>query len=125
MFGLQVLVPGIDPLVDIVVLHGLDGHPQRSFTATVDGIDICWLSHPGILPAALPQARVLAFGYDVKTKARAISMANLEDHADHLLQNLERLRLDTQVCHHHLVELLSLMIILRHKPGLSFFWHTV
>jgi hypothetical protein len=104
MFGLQVLVPGIDPLVDIVVLHGLDGHPQRSFTATVHSVEICWLSHPGLLPAALPQARVLAFGYDVKTKARAISMASLEDHADHLLQNLERLRFDTQVFVQHPAE---------------------
>lgn len=87
MFGLQVIIPGTDPIVDIVVLHGLGGHPQGSFTATVDGFDVCWLSHPDLLPAALPRGRVLTFGYDVKTKARVISMANLEDHADHLLQN--------------------------------------
>lgn len=97
MFGLQVLIPGIDPVVDIVVLHGLDGHPTRSFTASMDGVDVCWLTHPDLLPASLPRARVLTFGYDVKTKAKAVSMANLEDHADHLLQSLERLRLETQV----------------------------
>jgi hypothetical protein len=125
MFGLNVLTPGFNPIVDVVVLHGLDGHPTRSFTATVDGVDICWLTHPDLLPASLPRARILTFGYDVKTKAKVISMAKLEDHADHLLQNLERLRLDTQVFYQHLAERLGLMSIRSHKRGLLFSWLTV
>lgn len=125
MFGLQVLIPGIDPTVDIVVLHGLDGHPTRTFTATVDGVDVCWLTHPDLLPASLPRARVVTFGYDVKTKAKAVSMANLEDHADHPLHSLERLRLETQVRYHHPTEGLNLMIIRSHRPGLSYSWLTV
>jgi hypothetical protein len=98
MYGIEVLVDGSEPIVDIVVLHGLDGDPRASFSATIGGVDICWLQHPDMLPAALPNARIVAFGYDVKTKSKNISVATLKDHADGLVQDLMRLRYDTKVC---------------------------
>jgi hypothetical protein len=98
MYGIEVLVEGSNPVVDIVVLHGLDGDPRASFTATIGDMDICWLQHPDMLPMALPHARIAAFGYDVKTKSANLSVATLKDHADGLLQDLMRLRYDTKVC---------------------------
>jgi hypothetical protein len=55
------------------------------------------LQHPGMLPQDLPHARVIAFGYDVKTKSKNVSVATLKDHADGLVQDLMRLRYDTKV----------------------------
>ena len=46
----------------IVAVHGLGGDPQKTWTAKDKKTS--WLQDPMMLPQALPQARVLTWGYD-------------------------------------------------------------
>ncbi|KAF8240995.1 hypothetical protein L208DRAFT_1087908, partial [Tricholoma matsutake] len=61
-FGINVLVSGVDPIVDIVAIHGLDGHPMKSWTAAND---MLWLHD--LLPEKIPHACILTYGYDAYT----------------------------------------------------------
>ncbi|PVF97307.1 hypothetical protein CPB86DRAFT_707172 [Serendipita vermifera] len=61
--GFKELSPGQDPVVDIVAIHGLDGHRERSWTATSGTM---WLKD--LLPLDIPNARILTYGYDADTR---------------------------------------------------------
>jgi protein SERAC1 len=52
-------------LSSIIAIHGLDGHPQKSWTAPNGTL---WLRD--LLPEKLPQARILTYGYDAYTRGR-------------------------------------------------------
>ncbi|KAH6861238.1 hypothetical protein B0T12DRAFT_336994, partial [Alternaria alternata] len=52
--GLQVVFEGIDPVIDVVAIHGLNGHREKTWTA---GNGVHWLRD--LLPHDLPQARIL------------------------------------------------------------------
>jgi protein SERAC1 len=52
-------------LFSIIAIHGLDGHPQKSWTAPNGTL---WLRD--LLPEKLPQARILTYGYDAYTRGR-------------------------------------------------------
>ncbi|KAH3938661.1 hypothetical protein HBH98_243260 [Parastagonospora nodorum] len=59
--GLQVVAEGTNPTVDIVAVHGLNGHREKTWTAGsgVNGVDsINWLRD--LLPHDLPNARILS-----------------------------------------------------------------
>ena len=43
-------------------MHGLAAIP--AFTWKVKGADMSWLEDPKMLPAAIPNARILRFGYN-------------------------------------------------------------
>ena len=61
-YGLNLLYDGADvdhPDVDFVAVHGLRGHPLKSFTDAETGC--CWLRD--LLPSSLPHCRVLSYGY--------------------------------------------------------------
>ncbi|KAF8512223.1 hypothetical protein BU17DRAFT_96494 [Hysterangium stoloniferum] len=63
-FGVKVLASGGDfPTVDIVAIHGLDGHREGSFTAPNN---VLWPRD--LLPKILPTARILTYGYDARTR---------------------------------------------------------
>lgn len=49
----------------IVAVHGLGGDPLKTWTAKHK--DYSWLQDPEMLPKALPQARILTWGYDADT----------------------------------------------------------
>uniref|UniRef100_A0ACC1R8X0 Uncharacterized protein n=1 Tax=Lecanicillium saksenae TaxID=468837 RepID=A0ACC1R8X0_9HYPO len=75
--GLEIVFEGRDPIVDIVALHGLNGHREKTWTAE-NGIN--WLRH--LLPDDLPRARILCWGYDANTHATdRVSWQYLYDHA--------------------------------------------
>ena len=60
--GLQLLYDGSDanhPDVDFVAVHGIYGHPLRSFTDAETGC--CWLRD--LLPSHFPHCRVFSYGY--------------------------------------------------------------
>lgn len=69
-FGLTLLYNGLplqdnDPLqnlgaFDIVAVHGLQGHPVKSFTEASNGC--CWLQD--LLPESFPRSRIFTFGYE-------------------------------------------------------------
>ncbi|CCA76343.1 related to kinesin light chain, partial [Serendipita indica DSM 11827] len=87
--GFLELSPGTDPVVDIVAIHGLDGHREKTWV-TKDGI--LWLRD--FLRLDLPNARILSYGYDADTQSReCVSTQTMRRHAEGLAQALSRQRL--------------------------------
>ncbi|KAK3177704.1 hypothetical protein K4F52_009552 [Lecanicillium sp. MT-2017a] len=86
--GLEVVSEGNNPIVDIVALHGLNGHREKTWTAD-NGVH--WLRD--LLPEDIPQARILYWGYDANTHASdRVSWQYLYDHARNLVSDLCRKR---------------------------------
>ncbi|KAF1952737.1 TPR-like protein [Byssothecium circinans] len=82
--GLQVVSEGIDPVVDIVAVHGLNGDREKTWTAS-SGVN--WLRD--LLPQDLPNARIISWGYDANTHRRSgVSCQYLFDHARTLVSDL-------------------------------------
>ncbi|KAF4475083.1 Kinesin light chain [Colletotrichum fructicola Nara gc5] len=87
-FGLEVLVEGTDPVVDIVAVHGLNGHREHTWTASRGKH---WLRD--FLPTDLPNVRILCWGYDANTHSNSgVSIQYLYDHARELVADLTRKR---------------------------------
>ncbi|CAG7850508.1 SubName: Full=Related to kinesin light chain {ECO:0000313/EMBL:CCA75937.1} [Serendipita indica DSM 11827] len=87
--GFLELAPGTDPLIDIVAIHGLDGH--REETWETDGV--LWLRD--LVPSELPRARILTYGYDADTQsAECVSTQTMYRHADEFAKALARKRKD-------------------------------
>lgn len=83
--GLKVLVnQSADSLdcVDIVALHGLNGHRDLTWTDRATGLN--WLSNEKCLSKDIPNARILTFGYNSKTYFSR-SKSNVQDFASELL----------------------------------------
>ncbi|CAF3468047.1 unnamed protein product [Fusarium graminearum] len=86
--GLGVVSEGTNPVVDIVVIHGLDGHREKTWTAK-NGVH--WLRD--LLRVDIPEARILAWGYDANTHAVSGTCCSfLYDHARTLVSDLNRRR---------------------------------
>ncbi|KAF2176906.1 hypothetical protein K469DRAFT_721172 [Zopfia rhizophila CBS 207.26] len=82
--GLQVVAEGINPIVDIVAVHGLNGHRDKTWTAS-NGVN--WLRD--LLPQNLPNARIITWGYDANTHSGSrVSCQYLYDHARSLVADL-------------------------------------
>ncbi|OJJ36927.1 hypothetical protein ASPWEDRAFT_181876 [Aspergillus wentii DTO 134E9] len=64
--GLKLLSAGADPTLDIVAVHGLGGHRDKSWT-TVGGVN--WLRD--FLPSDLPNARVYAWGHNASNHEKS------------------------------------------------------
>ncbi|KAF8525538.1 hypothetical protein BU17DRAFT_41759 [Hysterangium stoloniferum] len=91
-FGLKELFPGgKSPTVDIVAIHGLDGHREASFTAD-NGI--LWLRD--LLPEALPSARILTYGYDARTHGENRARQTMYDVAVDFVARLSAFRIRTR-----------------------------
>ncbi|MCJ1430387.1 hypothetical protein MMC29_008305 [Sticta canariensis] len=81
--GLKVLAEGIDPVLDIVAVHGLNGHREKTWTVN----EVNWLRD--FLPSDVPRARILTWGYDANTHSTSqISCQYLYDHARTLISDL-------------------------------------
>jgi hypothetical protein len=74
--------PDILTTIDVVAVHGLQGHPFRTWTHENGNL---WLKDD--LPEDVPSARILTFGYD-STIAFSRSVATIEDIALQLLTGL-------------------------------------
>ena len=102
-YGLEVLYNGADadhPDVDFVAVHGMDGHPIKSFTDTETGC--CWLRD--LLPSDFPHCRVFSYGYSADFIAKAPT--SLSDQARTLCMALKWLSLEQRtirrrifICH--------------------------
>ncbi|USP73005.1 hypothetical protein yc1106_00279 [Curvularia clavata] len=85
--GLQVVCEGTNPVVDIVAVHGLNGHCEKTWTAGSGADSINWLRD--LLPHDLPNARILSWGYDANTHSGSrISTQYLYDHGRGLVSDL-------------------------------------
>jgi hypothetical protein len=77
----------------IVAIHGLNGHPDTSWTAA-NGTN--WLRD--LLPSEFPHARILTYGYDAYTRDRAqLTAESIRDHAETLISSLALERQRTNV----------------------------
>ncbi|KAG8861848.1 hypothetical protein FRB91_000092 [Serendipita sp. 411] len=86
--GFLELSAGQDPIVDIVAIHGLDGHREDSWKAD-DGT--MWLKD--LLPDDVPNARILTYGYDAYTRSFSqTSRMTIIHHAEAFVEDLSRLR---------------------------------
>ncbi|MCJ1425603.1 hypothetical protein MMC29_003503 [Sticta canariensis] len=79
-YGIKVLAEGVDSAIDIVAVHGLNGHRQKTWTAAND---VNWLCD--FLPSDIPNARILTWGYDANTHS---TPRHLSDHAKTLVSDL-------------------------------------
>ncbi|OJJ98455.1 hypothetical protein ASPACDRAFT_61967 [Aspergillus aculeatus ATCC 16872] len=72
-----------ESFVDIIAVHGLDGHYKDSWTWTPSkpnsGTPCNWLKD--LLPADIPKARILSFGYN-----SAVTIGNISTFGEQLLQ---------------------------------------
>ncbi|KAH8145939.1 uncharacterized protein LAJ45_10081 [Morchella importuna] len=89
-FGLKEFSAGINPIIDIVAIHGLNGHRERSWTAD-NGVN--WLKD--LLPEKSPNARIFSYGYDSRTHG-PVSEQHLHDHGVALVSDLSLVRRSTQ-----------------------------
>ncbi|KAG8846417.1 hypothetical protein FRB91_000834, partial [Serendipita sp. 411] len=86
--GFIELSPGHDPIVDIVAIHGLDGHREQSWTAEGGTM---WLKD--LLPDDISNARILSYGYDADTRNFSrTSTQNIFRHAEAFAEDLSRSR---------------------------------
>ncbi|KAJ5566730.1 uncharacterized protein N7459_010112 [Penicillium hispanicum] len=86
--GLQVLAEGTNPVIDIVAVHGLNGHRETTWTAGNGDNGINWLR--GLLPEDLPNARIFSWGYDANTSDSKVSCQYIHNHAANLVSDLCR-----------------------------------
>lgn len=83
-FGLKILAQGSSPNIDIVAVHGLNGHRETTWTAKNGKL---WLKD--LLPAKIPNARILSWGYDANTHGKKpLTSMYLYDHARELVSDL-------------------------------------
>ncbi|KAF5488814.1 Protein SERAC1 [Colletotrichum fructicola] len=82
--------PDGDVLVDIVFVHGLTGNREKTWTA--HGATEPWPKM--LLPAEIPDARILTFGYDadVVNLKGVVSTNRIANHSWKLLTDLARVR---------------------------------
>lgn len=88
-YGLtQVYAPTGGGKVDIVFVHGLNGHPQKTWTAEKSRIFWPLQLLPPIL--AEQRARILVYGYDasVTSFTDGVSKDKIHNHAENLVSNL-------------------------------------
>ena len=80
-------------LIDIVAVHGLNGHYEDTWTWVSDDKSIRqnWLKD--FLPNQIPNARIMSYGYD-STVQFSKSSANVNIFADQLLNDLKSQRMD-------------------------------
>ncbi|KAM7211655.1 P-loop containing nucleoside triphosphate hydrolase protein [Rhypophila decipiens] len=89
--SLHLLFNPADADVDIVAVHGLDGHWKNSWTAE-NGV--FWLQD--LLPLVLPNARIFSFSHDSRTRGANTPLTqDISDHAKDLVWLLSNERLLT------------------------------
>lgn len=119
-FDFLELAPGTDPIVDIVAIHGLQGHREKTWMVD-DGT--MWLRH--FLPTDLCNARVLTYGYDADTHSpECVSTQTMRRHADGFAKALSRKREDPRrpiifIAHDLGGIILKWALVICHNQGLE------
>jgi hypothetical protein len=71
--------------IDIVALHGLNGHWEKTWQATANLNQVIWLRD--FLPQQIPHARMMSFGYDSILQFSK-PVADIGTFAEQLLEDL-------------------------------------
>ena len=107
-YGMHVLVPrpaNQGAIVDIVAIHGLNGHYDLTWTCTTpSGKQVNWLKD--FLPGQIPQCRIMSYGYNSAVQFSK-SAADIGVFAEQLLfslmakrrSHIERERPVIFICH--------------------------
>ncbi|KAJ5129845.1 uncharacterized protein N7515_005884 [Penicillium bovifimosum] len=91
MYGIRELYRPVDGSVevDIVAVHGLNGHATETWTSKQG---TCWLSDLAFLPKYIPRARVLVWGYNASIASwngKTPSSDRVLQHAQTMVSQLE------------------------------------
>ncbi|KAK3297986.1 uncharacterized protein B0H64DRAFT_474003 [Chaetomium fimeti] len=92
IFGIREIYcppPPIQPEVDIVAVHGLNGSALGTWTTLDSGV--CWLNDPQFLPKYVKNARVMVWGYNASFSSltgHVPSNDRIHHHAHTLVANL-------------------------------------
>ena len=70
----------------VIAVHGLGGHPFKTWTNTVVEPPFNWLYQ---LAKDIPQFRILTFSYNASSRFGSTNASNLDDIARDLLSNLQ------------------------------------
>lgn len=73
----------------VVAVHGIGADPDRTWTT--NGVN--WLKDPGMLPSAIPYARIMRFGYESAWLGRDAIQQRLPLIAEQLILSLRALRI--------------------------------
>lgn len=88
-YGLHILVdkdPEGEGIVDIVAIHGLNGHYENTWTTKKgDGTQVNWLRD--LLPKKIRNARIMSFSYNSRVQFSK-STSDIFVFADQLLEQL-------------------------------------
>ncbi|KAK7423679.1 hypothetical protein QQX98_000869 [Neonectria punicea] len=76
--------------VDVVAVHGIGASPKTTWTHKKTNVN--WLSNHAMLPAALPNARIMAFGYNSVWFGDDAVKQSVESVANKLLEELSKNR---------------------------------
>lgn len=90
--------------LDVVAIHGLTGHPFKTWTYNEHGRNVLWLQD--LLPSALPGANIYTYGYDADLFFSS-SIVNIDSCAKALLDRLSQVRQPPAVCSDNIFPLLS------------------
>ncbi|KAF2268869.1 hypothetical protein CC78DRAFT_510110, partial [Lojkania enalia] len=85
--GLTILSESEIDQVDIIILHGLNGHPYKTFAHEESGF--YW---PAELVNSVPKSRVMTFGYNADFKLGSSNLMGIRQHAENLLLCLRHAR---------------------------------
>ncbi len=77
----------------IVIIHGLNGHPYRTFCDPTTGF--FW---PSELAKSVPTARIALFGYVADVADGSSNVQGAYQHAEVLLLHLKNNRIGSDVC---------------------------
>ncbi|KAI0195452.1 ribonuclease-like protein p/mrp subunit [Astrocystis sublimbata] len=86
--GLEELYRGENPAIDIIAVHGINGHPVNTFSA--QGASRTWLGDPEMLPQDIKDSRILTYGYpaSVATVLGSPSSDRILQHAQTMIAEL-------------------------------------
>ncbi|KAF1961532.1 hypothetical protein CC80DRAFT_402666 [Byssothecium circinans] len=101
--GLKVLreaTPEVAQSPDIVAIHGIGAHPDDSWCKNVGTKEspqwVNWLDENGMLPAVVPSARIMRYGYESKWFGEGALRQKASTVAQRLLLALKRERKEYQ-----------------------------